>query len=347
MLSSESDGELASHLVEDRADGPFEGSKTSVGFWPEPFVFDFAPQGFDFVEVGAVGGQVKDKHVPFLPGRQARPKGSGMVQAGVVEHEHRGPGARGHPGLERVEHKGPVQGAFAGGRVQLVGGRVIETQHVKPLRMTGLRGDLFARELPAVGQGRGQAETRLVAVVQVDMALLFQGLQLGQALGFVAVVGRVLGRFQAVAEAAEAPTKLFKKRRSVVGENDLSNSWRNVAVTSLSCWRLASTAARTGASSASVSVGLRPCPAALASPASPPVSQRSNQAYTVTRLTPSTVCSLATSSPSALNSNAWQRARNWYCRWWWRPASSVIRSSDVRFTKRLCIHKATCKELSK
>ena len=33
----------------------------------EPFVFTFSPESFDQVQVGAVGGQIKDKDVVLLP----------------------------------------------------------------------------------------------------------------------------------------------------------------------------------------------------------------------------------------------------------------------------------------
>ena len=59
MSRIELDGVLLADAVEDVPDGGFEGAEIGVGFRSEPLVFDFAPQRFDFVEVGAVGGQVK------------------------------------------------------------------------------------------------------------------------------------------------------------------------------------------------------------------------------------------------------------------------------------------------
>ena len=120
------DGVLLAHAVEDVPHRRFEGLETGVGFRAEPLVLDFAPEGLDFIEMGALGGQVEDVHVLLLPGRDSGLKGGCVVDAGVVEFEHRGPGAGGGPGAERIDDKGRVQAAFAGGGVQLVGGGVVE-----------------------------------------------------------------------------------------------------------------------------------------------------------------------------------------------------------------------------
>ena len=59
--------ELLSDAVEDVPDGGLEGLEVGVGLGAQPFVLYFAPQGLDFVEVGAVGGGVKDMDVLVLP----------------------------------------------------------------------------------------------------------------------------------------------------------------------------------------------------------------------------------------------------------------------------------------
>ena len=98
----------------------------------------------------------------------------------------------------------------------------------------------------------------------------------GRAFGLVGIVRWVLGLFQGVARALLLPATLVKKRRKVRARKSLVSSWRNVAVTFLSCCRLARAAASTCAAAAA-KMDRRPCPAALASPASPPRSPRSNQ----------------------------------------------------------------------
>ena len=53
-----------------------------------------------------------------------------------------------------------------------------------------------------------------------------------------------------------------------------TNSWRSVAATFLSCYRLARTTTATGVASAVSRMGRRPCPTALAKSAKLPVCQR-------------------------------------------------------------------------
>ena len=66
MSRIELDGVLLADAVEDVPDGGFEGLEIGVGFGSKPLVFDFAPQGFDFIEVGAVGGQEKNVLYPTI-----------------------------------------------------------------------------------------------------------------------------------------------------------------------------------------------------------------------------------------------------------------------------------------
>ena len=51
-----------------------------------------------------------------FPVLQPRLERGGMVQAGIVEDQHRGPGAGGDPGVERVDEKGGIQGPPRGRR---------------------------------------------------------------------------------------------------------------------------------------------------------------------------------------------------------------------------------------
>ena len=90
--------------------------------------------------------------------------------------------------------------------------------------MAGPGGDVFAGKLPAVRDGRGEAKARFVAVVHVQVPLLFQRVQFVQLGGLLGVNLRVLGRFQAVAEAPPFGPMLFKKRFSVRGEKSLFSS---------------------------------------------------------------------------------------------------------------------------
>ena len=217
-------GVLLAYSVEDVPDGGFEGLEIGVGFGPQPLVFDFAPEGLDFVQVGTVSRQVENMHVAVFPVLKPRPERGGVMQAGIVEDQHRGAGAGGDPGVERVDDKGRVHGCLAGRGVQLVGGGVEQAQHVEPLAVAGLGGDLFARELPAVRDGRGQAKAGFIAVKQLNRAFFFQFLHLAQLVRFAGVLVRVLGRFQAVAEAPPFAPTLFKKRFSVRSEKSLRSS---------------------------------------------------------------------------------------------------------------------------
>ena len=55
------DGVLLAYTVEDVPDGGFQGLKGGVSFGPEPFVLDFTPERLNFIEVGAVSGQVEKR----------------------------------------------------------------------------------------------------------------------------------------------------------------------------------------------------------------------------------------------------------------------------------------------
>ena len=96
-------GVLVAHAVKDMPDGGLKGLEIGVGFGAEPLVFNFTPQGLDFVEVRAVGGQIEHVHVLRFPRRQTGLESGGMVDFGVIEHEYGGAGARGGPGIERVD----------------------------------------------------------------------------------------------------------------------------------------------------------------------------------------------------------------------------------------------------
>ena len=152
-----------------------------------------------------------------LPGSEPRLEGGGVVQTGVIKHEHklRGPGAGDGSGIHRINDESCIQGSFTGSVVQLVGRRIIETQHVQALAMAGPSGHMFARKLPAVGDSQGQAKPGFVAVKHVHVARFFCLLPPGQAFGLVGVVVRIMGLFQRMAEPSPRPTTLFKKRRNM------------------------------------------------------------------------------------------------------------------------------------
>ena len=107
-----------------------------------------------FVEVGAAGRQVEKGHVVVFPALQPRLERGGMVQAGIVEDQHRRTGPGGDPGVKRVDEKGGIQGPLAGSGVQLLGGGVEQAQYVEARAVTRLGGDVFAGKLPAVRDGR-------------------------------------------------------------------------------------------------------------------------------------------------------------------------------------------------
>ena len=100
-----------------------KGLKIGLRLGPEPPVFDFAPARFDLVNVGAVSGQVKEVRVLVFPRLGVGFEGGRVVETGVVEHQHREPGAGGGSGRERIYNKGGVERGFAGGG-QVVGGGV-------------------------------------------------------------------------------------------------------------------------------------------------------------------------------------------------------------------------------
>ena len=66
MLRSELDGVFQADAVENMPDGGLEGFEIRVGSSAQPLVFNLAPEGFDFVEVGA-GGQVEKVDVRVFP----------------------------------------------------------------------------------------------------------------------------------------------------------------------------------------------------------------------------------------------------------------------------------------
>ena len=156
---------LQAYAVENMLNDGLEDLEIAVGFGAQPLVVDSTPQGLHFVEVRAVGGQVKKGGVQVFPMSQARLKGGAVVNFGVIEHQHGGAGACGGLGIGRIGDKGRVERAFAGGGVQVVGGGVVAAQHVETLTMARQGGDLFAGKLPGVGQGRGQAKARFAAVI--------------------------------------------------------------------------------------------------------------------------------------------------------------------------------------
>ena len=91
-------------MCEDVGDALLQGAVAGVVGGREPIVFAAVPEQLDFVEFGAVGWQ--KAHVQFF----LHPRGppflheAGAVDAGVVEHEHRGAALL--VGRERVQSGG-------------------------------------------------------------------------------------------------------------------------------------------------------------------------------------------------------------------------------------------------
>ena len=52
MLGIKLDSVLLAYAVKDVPDGGFQGLKGGVGFRPEPFVLDFAPERLNFIGWG-------------------------------------------------------------------------------------------------------------------------------------------------------------------------------------------------------------------------------------------------------------------------------------------------------
>ena len=67
MLGGKFHSELLAYPVQNKPDGGFEGVEVGICFGAQPLVLHFTPQGLDFVEVGAVGGEVKDVDVLVFP----------------------------------------------------------------------------------------------------------------------------------------------------------------------------------------------------------------------------------------------------------------------------------------
>ena len=94
-------------------DGGLEGPEIEVDFGAEPLVFDFAPQGFDFVEMGAMGRQVENVRVLVFPRRESRLESGRVMDFGIVKHQHGGARASGGPGVfVSSTRKGLLQSAL-------------------------------------------------------------------------------------------------------------------------------------------------------------------------------------------------------------------------------------------
>ena len=125
-------------------------------------------------------------------------------------------------------------------------------------------------ELPGIRDARQQRHAALVAVEQVDLALLGQPLELGQALALEPGHVRVGPVLYLPSNSLEAAAVFFRNRRRVSCENVLPSSCSSSALARLTRWRLFCTARRTAARSVSFfRIACRPCPALVFSPSRP------------------------------------------------------------------------------
>ena len=85
-------------------------------------------------------------------------------------------------------------------------------------------GDLFVRKLPAVRNAREQRHAAFVAIKQVNVALLGQGLERGEDFALQGVDIRVRRILYLSSNAFVTATVFFRNRRSVSWENSLPNS---------------------------------------------------------------------------------------------------------------------------
>ncbi len=142
----------------------FEVFEAEIGARGQPFVFDFAPEDFDEVELGAVGWQPVQADTLAKPVHDARLKSPAGVNGGVVEDdEAECPGAGGLGGEGGGRGDAPDDGL----KLALIRGAE-ESQHVRARARSALEGQGLSPRLPGIRHRRREIETALVEIEQLD-----------------------------------------------------------------------------------------------------------------------------------------------------------------------------------
>jgi len=178
-------------------------------------VFDFAPEDFDGVQLGAVGWQVMHDDAAGGPSVNPVKEGPASVPGRVVEGDDAGLAVGGVfrrvARREAVERRGDLRTVhLALGRVEegpLVPGH--EAHDIQPLGREARQFPRGPDGLPGVGHGRDGGEARLVEVEQVDQSGIGQLLEGVLVLAFPLEGVRVAPAFQRAAAAVPRVAWLF------------------------------------------------------------------------------------------------------------------------------------------
>lgn len=144
--------------------------EAEIGFRRKPFVFDFAPEDFDEVELGAVGRQPVQADALAKPVHDARLKSPAGVNGGVIQDdqaEFPGAGGLGGEGVEGGDDGGRGDAPDGGSKVALIRGAE-ESQHVRARARGALEGQGLSPRLPGIRYRRREIETALVEIEQLD-----------------------------------------------------------------------------------------------------------------------------------------------------------------------------------
>jgi len=145
------------------------------------------------------------------------------MHGGIVQNHHRRVGQRQRKRIQPFADPGGSDFAFGEVRVALIVS-VQQGEAVHAAMPVAGHDNLLIGELPAVGNARQQRDAAFVAVQKVQVALLGQGLELGENFALNGVDIRVGRTFYGSSNAFVAATVFFRNRRSVNDENSLPNS---------------------------------------------------------------------------------------------------------------------------
>lgn len=172
----------------------------------------------------------------------------------------------------------------------------------------------FAGKLPAVRHISFATDMALVAIVQIQQALLGEVFQPGELFDLMGVNQWVRLTFYPSADPFISSAKAFKKDRKVDSLTALLPSLRLASQSAFANWmrwRLALTACNTlWASLLLVMSGFRPRPVLIFKPSKPLALNRWSQLFTLTWHIPTMLATSFDVRPFAFSRIAWQRIRN-------------------------------------
>src|SRR5215211_251842 len=179
--------EFAGAVGQGRFDGGLEGGVGGVAALGEVLVLDLAPDGFDRVELGAVGRQVAEGDAGLRQRRDGVLDGLAVVDRVVVQDDEAGAprGAarrvrlrRRHPAHEgQVRRRVVAPVGLAPGREdearagRVVGGQGTDDVDAPPLGRFVGDDDTVAASAPRVARWQGRGEPALIEEPQVDHAV--------------------------------------------------------------------------------------------------------------------------------------------------------------------------------